>query len=466
MRQAQFLDSLRTKWRNLHSRSKLGSFAGANGVAEELEVGYRLLQMLLTSNSWVHRRVDSLRLDLAGDTRLFVSLNFTLPERFVIGGSAGMVIVPLAMMEKGTLRRLDTNLIGGHHSSILTSSENSRLSLALIVAAADKFLDHDVDVAVLRIKARELVTCTFQDAAQAKESFLGWLDSTIGSAAVDDEQRGLHDLFRLLCIQFAGNFLFCAEVDSCIVNRRSVFKFSLDQDSPDGDRRWTGLTKIRQLMPDVGFAASQHVEVQVPQGLTISRLEFFESEPNFPEATTGIDVPQFPRSVAHLSIRPRHRYSSGHWILEVKPAWQGLYKFTMFSVFIVAILVALGFAVRVWDTSLIREAQSIIPSQSAPILLVGPALFLSWISRQPEHMLAARLLAPLRIMLVSCSLCLVLMAVLAAIPVTWIVWVTTWWAIASIAACTFVAFLMFKFDKPLPRFVRSIFYTQYTKGKS
>lgn len=422
--------------------------------------------MLLTSNFWIHRRVDSLRLDVDGDTRRFVSINFTLPQRFVIPGSGETAIVPFAIMEKKTIRRLDASDVGGRHSSILMSTESNALAVALIMAAANRFLDHDFDSPALRSKAIGLVTCKYDDASGCKKDYLDWLDGVIEKTDLNGEALGLYGLFIALSIQFAENFLFCAEMDGCVIGRRSIFKYSLDQESPYLDPKFTQSATISQDVPDFGFAASQHVEVQVPAGLKIVKLELHERESGFSEKIVGSDVPRQSRNVAHCSARPRHRYSSGRWIISLKPEPQGLYRFTVMAVVAVCSLVALGMVVRIWDGVLLRGAADIIPSASASILLVGPALLLSWISRQHEHDLVSRLLAPLRIMLLSCAVVLVMLAVLAAVPVTLVVWQTAWWVAVGIAGVSLVSLLMFRFDLALPRFLRNLFYTRSLKGTS
>ncbi|MGO4385545.1 hypothetical protein AB4Y80_15110 [Specibacter sp. RAF43] len=420
--------------------------------------------MLLTSPTWVDRRVDSLRLDLAGDTRRHVSINFTLARRLAIHGADNSVIVPFAIMEKQTMRRLDTSDIAGKSSSILIAEENCRLSLALIMAAADRLLDGVLNGSDLRARAAALVNCRLDEAGRQKADFDHWLTSSV----VDPDKLGRLDVFRSLSLQFARNFLFCAEIDGCVIGRRSVFKFAHDQDAPDSDRKGTKIATISQLVPDFGFAASQHIEVRAPQGLSIASLEVLDFDAGDAAASgwTPYDRPSQPRNVAHCSIRPVHRNSTGGWIVKVVPAAQGLYRFTKISVVAVSVMVTLGIAVRIWDTFWLRETATIIPSASGSILLVGPALLLSWMSRQQEHDLAARLLAPLRAMLLFCSVSLIFMAALAAVPVTPQIWNAGWIVIGLCAYLSLAGLILFVTDRPLPVFVRNAIYNRSRKGIS
>lgn len=75
---------------------------------EEASDGQKLVSLLIDSQSWVHRRVDALRLGADGTTRLHMSLDVTVPTDRVLKRPGEQMAVPLAFMEKAAIRQLDT----------------------------------------------------------------------------------------------------------------------------------------------------------------------------------------------------------------------------------------------------------------------------------------------------------------------------------------------------------------------
>jgi hypothetical protein len=70
-----------------------------------------------------------------------------------------------------------------------------------------------------------------------------------------------------------------------------------------------------------------------------------------------------------------------------------------------------------------------VPSQAVSLLLLGPALFLSWMARAPEHRTLAALLLPLRVMLIICTAVLILAGVGVAVPLVLWAWNLVWWTV-------------------------------------
>src|SRR5690606_22993433 len=112
--------------------------------------------------------------------------------------------------------------------------------------------------------------------------------------------------------------------------------------------------------------------------------------------------PREPRRVGHVSLRPSTRESSGSFYVEVTPAKQGLLTLTALSIIVVSFAVVLGWLIRNSHLEILSPLAK-IPSPSASILLVLPALLLSWTSRKPEHPLVTSQLKSLRSMISLCT---------------------------------------------------------------
>jgi hypothetical protein len=150
-------------------------------------------------------------------------------------------------------------------------------------------------------------------------------------------------------------------------------------------------------------------------------------------ANTDFDEPASGQRLGHVALSPSQRFYKGRVSVEVVPAAQGLFLFTKVAVACIAVLVLVAQLVRIYNSDILGPKAE-IPSPSASILLIGPALLFSWMSRSQEHNLVVELLAPLRRVLAICALVLLGTAVLAAVPVTPAVWFVAWFAIGLLTA--------------------------------
>ncbi|WP_138444052.1 hypothetical protein [Sinomonas susongensis] len=98
------------------------------------------------------------------------------------------------------------------------------------------------------------------------------------------------------------------------------------------------------------------------------------------------------------------------------------------------------------------------PSQALSLLLIGPALFLSWMARAPEHRALAALLAPLRLMLVVCTVVLLLAGFAAAVPLERWAWDAVWVAVPVLGLLNSIALLLYSLNAP--GYVRALFERQ------
>ncbi|MFF2318197.1 hypothetical protein ACFVTE_18255 [Arthrobacter sp. NPDC058097] len=431
---------------------------------EGLSTGKKLTQLIIGSPSWVHRRVDTLELGAEGESRRKVSLDVTVPKNLAIAGSHGRMIVPLALIQKAMLRGFDAEDNSSKPMSVLGARENSVLALEFLMQLAPEWLmssdylqkqcgDHmESLVRADSVTAREAAT----------ESFLDWVEVARGPASglTSDDELDLA-VFQHFAVELAGNFLLLAEVDAALAGKRIVLKYShdteLDLPSKPARSRTVG---FRNPVPDFGFAASQHVEVRVPPGLAVKYVGFTDVDPNGTPVNAQADEVQDPalrrrkrreRAVGHVALSPQTRFDSGVFHVEVVPSRQGIYAFTIWAVTLVTASVAAALVLKFdvpqrWFHVPVLTPEARIPSPSASILLIGPALMLSWLSRTREHDLSVMLLGPLRRVLILCAIVLMLMAVAAAVPFAPLYWNILWAVVAGLCLMAVVRLIRFVTD--------------------
>lgn len=440
---------------DVKEESNQDNSAGPAQIMASPETGRKLIDLLTWSQDWMYRRVDSIRLDERGVTRRHVSIDFSLPNNLVIHESDHRILLPITFLEKGTISRLDTNKVGSKHVSVLNTAQNRMCAMSLLISAAERYLPIKIPEYELRDQIEQVVNFKGADHRKVQQKFAKWVRATQvgvegGSVKSDDIE-----LFISMATQFADKFLFVVSVDNCIVGDRSVLKFSFDQASPDDEPRGTMRTLIRQNIPDFGMAQSQHIEVRVPPELVIEYLHMYDIQG---KKIYGKDLDRAngERDTAHCSLTPSSRDAQGKWLLSVRPADQGLYSFTKTCVNILAFLFLVGSVIRIFDAPIVNWSDKVFPSPAVSIILVGPAILLSWLSRQREHAISARVQAPLRGMLVLCSAALVTLAVLASVPLRDAAWEVGWFAAGVVTAAGWAWLLLYRRDVSILLWARKL----------
>lgn len=398
-----------------------------------------MLKLMVGSQEWVHRRVDTYKLRSDSSTRRFVSLDITIPKRLSIKGSKGKMYVPLALIEKSKLRDVDTADRDGKSLPILGRSENSQLSKELLFAAVPSWIYHNYRL--FRQCAEHIHRLISADTSTSTEllDFDQWIES-IESAFGYTNDTDL-DLFATLARQLAKHFILVVEVDAGIVDTRTILKFSHDLNSPPVSGG-AAIASFRIPLPDFGFSASQHVEVQVPAGLAVESMSMVEIDPSGAPVDADFDFPKEERTIGHVTLSPGSRFSAVEIRIDVVPSRRGISPFTTVVVPIVFVMMALAWIDKL-DVLQITSSEFKVPSQSVSLFLIGPAILLSWLARNPEHNLVGTLLSPLRHMLLLSSASLVLMAAACAVPLTPWAWEFLWFTVASAQIIAFIWLLTF-----------------------
>jgi hypothetical protein len=318
-------------------------------------------------------------------------------------------------------------------------------------------LPSSIDTYEIHKKIDDALEASTDRAQHTKTAITNYIGEKIGR---NDKGWGDAQIFIRLCENLADNFLFLISVDKCVVEDRAVVKFSYDQLSPT-DRQGTLLTTIVQPLHDLAKVESQHIEVRVPEGLTIRK--FYIPEENGLVRRKDIydsgDTKRMPpREIAHASLMTTDRSQRSAWLLTIEPARQGLVQFARMAVVIVASLLLLGTAARLLDWPIIDWARPVFPSPSASIFLVGPALLLSWASKQREHELLAAALEPLRKMLQLTAASLLVLAGVVALPLKPWAWEIGWWLACGLSWLSFIWLISYFANKPLPERIRHLIF--------
>ena len=407
--------------------------------------GVNLLWLLNNSPEWVHRRVDSLRLDADGTTRRFVSLDLTVPQAMKCQGSAGRVMVPMGVLEKGTKQKFDATY-EGKSIPVLGRKDNS-LVVAQILRASQPLVfsertNNDEDPTALFIS---ITSCDPSDSESVWERYIDWSESVVGDLDLTPSQQSELEAFDVLVDQMTKNFVLLAEVDEYVLGRRVVMKYAFDQDEPTNSYPGTSSAVIAQDVPDLGFAASHHVELEVPSGLFVQKLELIELRGEGDDQQDLIARKRSSGRVAHVNINPSSPDAMGVLRAEIGVVKQGVFSFTIVTVWALLVAVLGATAVRMFNENVIRGEPE-IPSPAASILLIGPALLVSWMSRSPEHPMVSGMLKPLRRMLILSAFSLLVMAGLAAVKVQPWLWQSAWVVILVLTILNLLLLLFFQYN--------------------
>lgn len=396
-------------------------------LAESID-GLNLMVLLLQSQDWLHRRVDALRLDPDGTTRRYVSVDLTMDDSLAISShSKNRVIVPLGVMRKGAIRRLDAKQ-DSKGIIVLGQEQNSALAKSMLAAGLgtlpQKCLDRPSSTLLDSI-LDALVSPESGSEPQALENYNKWKAEHLDLKGLDSDHKLRLALIDALARRFTDHYLFLVEIDSALLGTRTTLKYSLDQTMPDSEKDGLHQIRFHYALPDFGFAKSQHMELEIPRGLTLIEMDFLAFDQKGIVRQISTDKPSDGNRMGHTVLAPKDPVYEAEVWATVAPSKQGIYTFSKWASIITAGLVVLSVAVRLFDTEFLR-IEAIVPSPAASIILIAPALLLSWIGREPEHELVAALLQPLRTIVFSCAGVLVAMAALAAIPLSPIIWNVVW----------------------------------------
>lgn len=399
----------------------------------------RLAALVLDGGRWVHRRVDTVTFNPDGSMHHRVSFDLTVPWGLPVAGSAGRVILPLALMGK-RLRRLRCSGEDPVRGSmrILDAETAARLAVGMLCDLLAESGEAGHTERPPEQVLDRIVRLPGNASSELRAAALGEWDAWRRGATetgADEPRRGCDSPVDELVRALAENELLFAEIDASHVGTRCVLKVSYDSDlemSPVPGRVRT----IRFRVPGFGFAASQHIQADVPFGLTVRELAATET---FHGRTLTAARDRPAAGMAHVAIHPSQLTADADIVIRLV-ASPGRIRSTT----IAAVIGVLGLALA----SILERAHLIhvlagplpVPSLGLTVLFGASALDVLWTARTPQHRLAALVQAPLRWVLRLCAVVFLTICFLVTVQVPVWAWEAGWDVVAGVAAAAGVAF--------------------------
>ena len=308
-------------------------------IKDDVSRGGPLAMLLLGSAKWVHRRVDSLTLGQSGTTRRSVSFDLTVPTELQVPLAAEVqVLVPLALVEKGALRKVTAKDPSGHPLPILGAQDNSRLSAEMLLFMLDATpgglaAGYDEKLFALLQQVVAFQPGTGSDEERTR------LEAGIAAAAqAKGYPADVSELIEEIAKGFLDHFLLVAVLDSDLVGQRAVLKFCHAPRDLPTPSHWNRIGVIDFTMPDVGLTRSQHVEFEAPAGLIVKQLKVTETFAGKPVRDPLDDTPDKPRASAHVAFTPLRSTSGAFVRVRVAPAGAGILSFTVVAAVALAVV--------------------------------------------------------------------------------------------------------------------------------
>lgn len=403
-------------------------------------IGLMTAGLLFPWNRWVHRRVERLHFCDEDSIHHDVSIDFTLPYWFhrlreTKPGEARRQLVPLGFLSKGALVNFSLRDEDDGSLPLLTTPQNAQIAEALLLRLATRALGHEPKNPIL-CDIRSVVR---ESPAQAREAFSRLLGET--DVAHTERSRLSNDSsFSETASLFVEEFLALSMIEIAPHQRRIVhlsyetsfwenkMSFWRNPLASVGTQLSMAAGRPRTTfiaVPSVSEAASYHLEVEAPDGHTISGHESFQW-------VGGALITQrapggYRRAHFHFTQTPNRRNAA--MIVRLQPRQSTIMRPALLTS-LIALAATVSIALRFQE---IRVAHG--DETATAILLVATSIVGLVIARSGESEMATALLLPLRVLAVFPAL----LAFAAAVIVLSQPSVSTgqtalWFASAGIAA--------------------------------
>lgn len=388
------------------------------------EAGLKFGTLVLTSQEWVHRRVERFVIESSGECTRHISLDFTVPAGQEITVSENRVLVPLGLLRKGPLAAFSVTGPQGSAVPVLETAANSIVSQSLLLALASNVLqlgvDHDsfVRLASAVVSGQSDIAC----------SNAGELASLISSDAASAAQS--EPLISLIK-QFAEYFLLVVELDHAVVGRRTIIKYTYRE--PRGAHELRPMRPLFEFdLPEFGVASSTHFEFSPPPLLLVAEAHMLqeESDTTAPQEVASLDCPS---STCHLVARPAHRFVRARVTLELAPRRFGAISAMWTGALCLVLALVVIVAVRCARTLALLPMRP-VGSGTAAVLLAAAGVLMTWTARAPEDWTTSQILSNARRSLMFSAALATTIALFLAVPVTEPYRTVIWFTFLGIAA--------------------------------
>lgn len=365
-----------------------------------------LLDLVASSDAWIHRRVESVAFYDNTTVAYRVSVDLTIPDVAPVvaptSGGVGLRLLPVTMLRKEPLANLDVRDASGRSLPILTSKQNSDLSLAMLLVWARSILQGDVPEPIVNDLDR-LVRCSAAEASRA------YVSLEEGPAAGADAERAIlfsaaEESFAALANDLSEHFVFIVGI-AAEPGERHVLKFSYDVSYQVGpyasvprriaERLGLAASSVEFELVAPVPAASHHFEVVKPPDVDVAYLTATR-----PGADKALRVEGGAQHVhAHLGqVLEGEAVAVTVGLLAERRGWlRGCWAT---ATAITALLVFLAVHLPV-VTPIAEDGPRMAASTGAPLLLAVAGLAASLLNRPREHALATDLLWVLRLVVAA-----------------------------------------------------------------
>lgn len=402
--------------------------------------GQVLRSLFMSSDKWVHRRIQTIDDTVPGRTKITTSLDLTVPKNKTIQGSLGHVIIPIALLPKRVMLSWWVADSSGKPLTILNHTTSNKLVRVMLesslkIAGVDvptSSTDQDRILGFIENRDNNGVTTNKRTSKEVLE--LLKTSSMIG----EKKKIGLvEDSIDIL----ERSWIVLIEVPDSMAGRRCIIKYGYDLQitmEPVGIRRDNDSYNLP--VEDPGFSRSLHFEVISAPELEIYDFSLRHLNAKQSRDRVLADVKNV-RCVAHLQNEIYiPRFGGAELQFRLRPIAYGIRKFTDVALFSVIILVIIATIIRLTsaDWFLLEDWRK---HTTAAVILALPALLFSWLARTPETMGVARSYYRLRLINILLAVTMLLMA--AALSTLWQPWVWNliWLFVAT--CCIIAAWLRY-----------------------
>jgi hypothetical protein len=353
----------------------------------------RFYRLLTAPAEWIHRRVDRTELNPDGESTRRISFDLTIPAPWAITRDGGLV-VPLMMLAKRPLTRLDVQGPTGSSVPVLGRRDNGALAYGMVAEVLRTVYGSPPSDELLAA----VVDAVQGNDAEQTESRLAAFSRLLPPSEAAGANQGA--LVTALVEDLASQFVFAVLLPGDLAGRRVTVKVAVTEDVTavaDGQDDWLnpfGADARTLLVPlyVAGAAASVHYEFRCPPGLTVSQSTLYDGTDDVLLAPGPAQQTGFTVHFTGLEAGPA-RHDKVTVALRLDPIRDGAVRQTAWAVGLVAAMFGLAYwqADRITALMWVRQQGAI-----ATAALAVPALFLTLQSRRPEHAAEARALLPAR----------------------------------------------------------------------
>lgn len=374
--------------------------------------------------------VDCVPQDLPG-------LRYALPDQDRVSGTQDLLMVPITMLRKGTLKAFDMRGPGGEPVSVIGRSEYSNYMVDALIFEIDDAVSPGA-TAVLRTALH----CVL-DGDPGKGDENGKAERVATTLVVDGTYQGipvldpdrLSDYVVTLILDLSVRYVLIALVPGDFAGRRTVLKYTHHSELEfKGAGPWqrlliaSGLVTLPyafQLGHPEG-TASHHLEVAIPERIACSRLTM----PALVHDRNTVD--EDVRGVAHAVGRYEDEPFE-YAVAELRVPLRGLRGTASLVCLLTAVIVALGLWLPGAQNALFQASDG-----AAALLLAIPAVAVALGVGRRESALVSYMLLPLRVIIIGCSLLLLACAgsIVGILNEPWREWL--WTASFAVSGVLFV----------------------------